>query len=425
MAMVLNEKYKNINPIHFYKSRAFRLFPVYYVGVFIAFFVSFGVIGDFFDHLSIGAKIYFIFQNFFIFGQDLSYLLCIKTTSFACANPVAMTINPPAWSLAVELGFYLIAPYILKSEKKTFIFVLLGCGYLLSINHIYFPLNSVDFFRPVDITAFNYYFYPSSFPFFGGGALAYHLSKRKSQPQYFAAILAIILLSFTQTIMPFWHLLFISMAVPVLFDYTAKNRLDRSIGELSYPAYILHFPVLLFLRPFTQSNPQYFGFISLRSWVAIVLCVIGRVLYLFIEKRVNKYRESEMFFGSQASFKSNFVCASIASLSLVYLVFPIAIVTYIYSHQKDTSTQYNLTPYNLTDGNWINGVGRTFPGFFIDNTLGNLDRYKIGKIIRFVNGDTRQIVRVEQSVKYLTVYVNGNLLDGKQVGFPNKIEIVE
>lgn len=163
MAMILNEKYKDITPVNFYKSRAFRLFPAYYVGTLIALFVSFGNVVDYYEHLSIGAKFYFIFQNVFIFGQDLPYLLCIKTTSFGCASPVGMTINPPAWSLAVELGFYLTAPYILKSEQKTFAFVLLGCGYLLSINKIHFPLDSVEYLRSVDISAFNYYFYPSSF----------------------------------------------------------------------------------------------------------------------------------------------------------------------------------------------------------------------------------------------------------------------
>lgn len=419
MAMVLNEKYKDISPIHFYKSRAFRIFPIYYVGVFIAIFVSFGAIGGFFDHLPIGAKIFFIIQNLFIFGQDLPYLLCIKTTSLACASPLEMTINIPSWSLAVELGFYLIAPYILKSEKKTFVFVLLGCGYLLSINFINFPLNSIDVFRSVDIYALNYYFYPSSFAFFGGGALAYHLSKRNSQSHYFAAILALFLFSFTNTVMPFWHLLFISLAIPVLFDYTAKNRLDRSIGELSYPAYILHYPILTFFKPFTNSHPQYFSLISLGSWVAIVSCVIGLLLYLYIEKRINKYRESKTFFGNLSASKNNFVRAAVASLIIIYLVFPIAAVAYICKYQKDIAT-----PFNHTDSNWINGVGRTIPGFFIDNTSENLEHLRVGATIRFVDGDIRQIVRVDQSSRYLTVHVNGDPLDGKQVGFPYRIEIM-
>lgn len=420
MAMVLNEKYKDINPIYFYKSRALRLFPAYYIGVFIAIIVSFTSINDFFNHLSIGAKLYFIFQNIFIFGQDLSYLLCIKSTSFSCAAGDSMSINPPAWSLAVELGFYLIAPYILKSEKKTFAFVVLGCIYLLSLNRIYLPVNSVDFFSPVDITALNYYFYPSSFSFFGGGALAYHLSKRKTQAHYYAAIFSIILFSFTHTIMPFWHLLFISMAIPVLFNYTAKNRLDRSIGELSYPAYILHFPILVFLRPFTQSHPLYFSFISLGSWVAIISCITGLLLYFYIEKTINVYRMSEKFFGSIAFAKNNFVSASTTSILVIYLIFPFTSVTYIYLHQKVTTH-----PVNFTDKNWIKGIGRISSIIKINNTLENINRYSVDKVIKFSNNDIRKIIKVETSEQFLNIHIDGNPLDGLQVGFPNKIEIVK
>jgi len=64
LAMVLNEKYKEKVAIYFYISRVLRLFPVYYVGVLLAIFVSYRAIGDFFDHLSIGAKLYFMIKIF-------------------------------------------------------------------------------------------------------------------------------------------------------------------------------------------------------------------------------------------------------------------------------------------------------------------------------------------------------------------------
>jgi len=323
MAMVLNEKYKETDPIHFYKSRIFRLFPVYYVGLLISLIVSFGVIADFFDRLSIGAKIFFLIQNLFIFGQDLSYLICVKTISNECANPIALTINPPAWSLAVELGFYLLAPFVLKSAKKTFMYVLFGCIYLVSINSLTFPLASLGFIRPVESYAFNYYLYASSFVFFGGGALAYHLYKEKVQVHYFAALGTILLLSFTQTIMPFWHLFFICLAIPPLFNYTAKNKLDRVIGELSYPAYILHFPILLFLRPYAAHLTERFSYISLGTIVAIVSCLFGLLLYFFLEKRIDNYRNSESFFHNKAVLlRQSHGKIAARSILIAYLFFP-------------------------------------------------------------------------------------------------------
>jgi peptidoglycan/LPS O-acetylase OafA/YrhL len=236
MAMVLNEKYKDISPIHFYKSRFFRLFPVYYVGLVLSLLVSFGVITSFFNQLSIGSKFFFIFQNLFIFGQDLSYSICPKTIINYCANAGSLTINPPAWSLAVELGFYLIAPFVLKSAKKTYFYILIGCIYSVSINTLVFPIQQIGYFRDLYLNTFIYYSYASSFIYFGGGALAYHLNKKMSDlriTNYVVTIATIILLSFTQTMIPFWQLFFFSLAIPVVFSYTSKNNIDRIIGELS------------------------------------------------------------------------------------------------------------------------------------------------------------------------------------------------
>lgn len=425
MAMVLNEKYKNIKPMSFYKSRALRLFPTYYIGLIIALLVSFDGISRFFENLSLGAKFFYIFQNFFIFGQDLSYLFCAKTASLQCASPVGMTINPPAWSLAVELGFYLVAPFILRSEKKTFAFILFGCGYLLLLNKIDFPLNFVDYFQSLNISAFNYYFYPSSFIFFGGGALAYHLSKKKIEPHYFAAVIALFALSFTKTIMPFWHLLFISMAIPVLFKYTKKNRLDRAIGELSYPAYILHFPVLLFLRPFTQMHPQYFNIINLGSWVAIVSCLIGLLIYLVVEKKINIYRESKNFLEDEKGEGDKKNIYPLVLL-LIFFSLPVAVIAYVYSPQTPWAPpQASSTSYNFTDKNWVNGIHRHMAGFFVTNSSQNMIQFQAGKQLKFSNGEAREIIRAEKSGPYLNIYITGDRLDGEKVGFPNKIEVIE
>ena len=427
MAMVLNEKYVNSKPFDFYKSRIFRLFPVYYVGLLLSLLVSFDVIAKFFGTLTISSKLFYIFQNIFIVGQDISYIICAKTVTFSCASPVSLTINPPAWSLAVELGFYLVAPFVLKSKKKTFAFVMAGAIYFIFINHLRFPLNFFDSFRAVDITGFSYYFYPSSFAFFGGGALAYHLGKSKSAPNYWAALLAIFLLSHAQSIMPSWHLLFISLAIPVLFNYTKNNRLDRVIGELSYPAYILHFPVLLFVRPFSQSHPEYFKVISLGTWVAIISIALGLLLYYTIETKVNSYRHSDKFFSeplpqgeSVMGMRRPFFLVAI-----LYLVVPFVVVVYLYAVQHTDAYRKTITPFNLTDVNWISGVGRTFSGYFVVNSPENRRRYSIGEKVKFSDGSVRKVVSIITSEQYMNIYLDGPPMDGNKVGYPHKIEIIK
>src|SRR5580692_4405555 len=67
MAMVLTEKYKTTPAVLFYKSRIFRLFPTYYIGLLLAVAVSHKAIFDSFGTLDLSGKLFFIFQNAFIF----------------------------------------------------------------------------------------------------------------------------------------------------------------------------------------------------------------------------------------------------------------------------------------------------------------------------------------------------------------------
>lgn len=418
MAMVLTEKYKTTPPVLFYKSRIFRLFPTYYIGLVLSVAVSHQAIFDFFRTLALPGKLFFIFQNAFIFGQDLSYLVCVKTIDGQCANPVALTLNPPAWSLAVELGFYLLAPFMVKSAKKTFIFVAIGCAYLLSINVLQFPLDPVPYLRSGDIYSFNYYFYPASFIFFGGGALAYHLSRPTAQPRYFVGVVALIVLSFSQTVMPFWHLLFFGMAIPVLFRYTATNRFDRQIGELSYPLYILHFPVLLFLRPLAGSNPEIFQHLNLGTAVAVVSAVLGLGIFFFVEKPINAFRTSASFMGEEAPKKRIGRKVPYAMIA-IYSALPLAVVGYVNASQIAPPP---TSAFDLTDANWDHGIARTVPGFFVTTTKENLKQFQVGRRVRFSDGEARTIMRADQSGKYLNIYVDGTPLRGDLVGFPNLIK---
>lgn len=417
MSMVLNEKYRDVNPILFYKSRVLRLFPVYYVGILISLVVSFDMIANFWASLSGNMKFFFVFQNLFVFGQDLSYLVT--------ATPVGFSINPPAWSLAVELGFYFVAPYIVKEPKRLFLFILFGSVYLMAITRLDFPIDAAGIFASTQLYHFNYYFYPSSFVFFGCGALTYHLSKGNLNVSYLTMLLLVFLLSFTKTEMPFWHLFFVCLAIPPLFKITSNNRVDRIIGELSYPAYILHFPILRLLMPFTKTHPQYFDFLTLGSSVAIIACALGLFLYFFAEKRINSYRHSKIFLRETGTLHKKSTQILATGLVAVYFIFPMASVVYIHASQSSSVRVHALTSYNLTDANWVNGVARDFAGFFVQNSRQHVDYFKPGKELRFANGDLRKINEAKEVGSYLNVFVEGAPLDGELVGFPHEIKVVE
>lgn len=419
MAMVLNEKYRDINPLKFYKSRALRLFPTYYVGLALAIAVSFGTIVANFQSLALWSKLYLIFQTVFIIGQDLSAMLCFDTVSGGCTAPLNMVLNPPAWSLAVELAFYLVAPFILKSVRRTFAFFMLGCAYLILVGGLKFPFSTDGLLNTVSVETFNYNYYPASIIFFGAGALAYHLS-RGAKPNYWLAVGALVALSFTKTVMPFWHILFIGLAIPVLFKYTASNKVDRFLGELSYPSYILHFPLVLLLRPYSDSNM--FGPVSLGTVVALLACGLGIIVYYLVDRPIDNYRHSKRFLSAPDVKQAPAPLWLSKAVLIPYLIFPVCVLSYMYVAQHTRPVD---VPYNLSDTNWLNGIGRKDASFFVAYTKPSRKAYAPGQFVRFENGEVRQVVGAVRKGEFLNIELSGDPLDGEAVGYPHKIKVLK
>ena len=83
------------------------------------------------------------------------------------------------------------------------------------------------------------------------------------------------------------------------------------------------------------------------------------------------------------------------------------------------------TPFAFTDTNWHNGISRHKAGFFILLNQTNIDAFKVGKKILFPNGQLRKITSVTQNNTYLNVFLDGDVLDEEQVGFPNKFRVLD
>ncbi|EOU7303958.1 acyltransferase family protein [Citrobacter freundii] len=324
MAMVLNEKYKDTPVVTFYKSRALRLYPTYFVGILLSLIISGGFYYDVFISLTDKSKLFFLFQNFFIFGQDAAYLVCSPMQSGDCQNPVSMTINPPAWSLSVELIFYIVAPFIVKSPKITFIYFATGVFYLLILNQLTYPI-SIDYLSIAKNTSFFYYWYPSSFVFFAMGAFGYQFSKGMVNNYYILAVASFIAASYTVTIMPLWQMAALGMAIPSLFAITKKNKLDRMIGEMSFPAYILHFPILTYFQRHADYLKGLFDYISIGSMVSICSCLLGMVLYMTMERKIDKFRHEELT-GEHAAVVSKVV--KYMAMPVIFIL-PFTVLAYI------------------------------------------------------------------------------------------------
>ena len=286
MSMVLNTKYKKVPVTKFYISRALRIFPIYYLGILLMFIVKQHQITDFFMGLNGPSRIYQFLSNIFIFGQELPYIYCFKDNLGVCAPAANMTINPPAWSLSVELGFYLIAPFIVRSSKYLISYLFIGILYTLSLNAITFPIPTNSFLSTGSLSSFNYIFYPASFMFFGIGALAYRLKNNLTTPKYIVTLIGLGTMTFLKLNMPFWEPIIFALALPSLFEYTKNSSLDKFIGDTSYPVYILHFPILIFIGGLEPS----LKYLSPGNLVAITSIVFAILCNFFIEKPINRVR---------------------------------------------------------------------------------------------------------------------------------------
>jgi peptidoglycan/LPS O-acetylase OafA/YrhL len=290
MAMVLNTKYQN-NTLRFYGNRFLRLWPTYIVVLILA--CVFTPVGSTILKLTadcgLMVKAYVWLSNIFILGTDSFWLLSLDNCHLhylpAFINPnsngSSLLVNQPAFSISMEMVFYLMAPFILKSIKKVWIYFGIGVVYFYYIE----LSNNVNLVT-------TYHLLPSSFVYFALGALAWHYSQIKNFELtdkkvllLFAGCLA---LTFVYTLFPMIIILTFTIMVPRLFELTKHSKIDRLIGELSYPLYIVHFPVLVYLWG-VGLKQQNLGIVCFG-----ITLVISIAIHFIIERPVDKWRQQSM-----------------------------------------------------------------------------------------------------------------------------------
>lgn len=144
-----------------------------------------------------------------------------------------------------------------------------------------------------------YRFFPSEIAVFMMGSLSYVLYQRLATtrvlstaawPVAFALVAAL----FTYRVLPWttwkpWpYLLAMALAAPFLFFLSKDSRLDRLLGDLSYPVYLVHALVIAGLRPFLS----WLGAAELNGMIAVFLstcCAWG--LLMLVTRPVEELRK--------------------------------------------------------------------------------------------------------------------------------------
>ena len=81
--------------------------------------------------------------------------------------------------------------------------------------------------------------------------------------------------------------------------------------------------------------------------------------------------------------------------------------------------------FDTTDVNWVKGLARKGAGFFVANNPANEKEILVGYVVRFADGQEREILRVDKNERYLYVTISGDTLDAQKVGFPNKVVVLK
>jgi peptidoglycan/LPS O-acetylase OafA/YrhL len=215
------------------------------------------------------------FQDWVMFfKQDLGRPLEFTSNFSESSYPLwRYLLLPQCWSVGIELCFYLIAPFVILRLSTKQVLVMIAASLAARVcAYQQFGLAH---------DPWTYRFFPFEITLFAFGILAGRLylgrmrfervsdfsarAEKKSGSVFYgsyAALLLIAMVLHSSTIAylqralaaevpngaefalilsyAFWILL-----IPALFALTRGSRLDRAIGELSYPVYLVHYTVIM------------------------------------------------------------------------------------------------------------------------------------------------------------------------------------
>jgi len=260
ISYVLTERGGYSNFSTFYLSRWLRLYPIYFVILCLTFLVYLAENSDFFNlyrNIPLAADIALVTVNSFLFGQDWIMFSGVENGSLTFMADFTKSdfqlwrglLVPQAWTLGVEMSFYLIAPFVLPRRRLTV--ALLLCSLSLRGILIYEGFGGHD--------PWTYRFFPNELAFFLIGSLVHQillpLYKKmlgaRIESLSCVATCILILCSVFYFVVPVSSVyktsvlfLFFILFLPLTFIFQNKNGLDRKIGDLSYPIYIGHFLVI-------------------------------------------------------------------------------------------------------------------------------------------------------------------------------------
>ena len=315
MALILKEKYVGTNGSYalFITNRFLRLYPIYWTVLLLTILYSVALVlyshgtnygrlssySDNFNNIHVGSLLFLIGTNLVIFLQDLVMFLGLDTatghlfftSNFQETDPRlhGFLLLPQAWTISIELGFYLIAPFLVRRKARTILVLIL----------VSFMLRATLARSGFENDPWSHRFFPSELAFFLLGIISYHLYVKLRRVEIRKVYLTLIwsgvlgvTVCFSLFPIPHKYEIYMCMffiSLPFVFLLTKKWKYDAYIGELSYPIYISHLLILSCMK--TLGLPKFLG-AGLTLTVLTVLFSI--LLNEFVAKRIEKRRQGRI-----------------------------------------------------------------------------------------------------------------------------------
>src|SRR3990167_1412159 len=306
ISYVLVERRAYASPWVFYANRYLRLYPIYLVvGLLTLLGCAMSLRPEFFEVYQQApwpAALWLFVSNLLIVGQDWLMFAGVKANQLVFAVDFKISdvplwkglLAPQAWTLGVELSFYLVAPFIVR--RLAWLWCLLVTSIALRAALIRQGLGMND--------PWDYRFFPTELALFMMGALT-HKVLRPLYARYlerdvlahlsWGALGVMLLAVVVYPYVPMDHLLKSALlfalllpCMPLLFVLQSSSKIDRTIGELSYPIYICHWLVIEVCTKLFAGRPKEGAFLA---------CVIGGsllcayVLNRWVGEPVERWRD--------------------------------------------------------------------------------------------------------------------------------------
>jgi len=314
MGIILEEKYKLSDYKLFISNRFLRLLPTYWMVVLCMIVTSivwfnfseqksslfFEKFNNHFSELSFSSVLVVIFSDIFLIFQDVFLFLGLssdghyefvkdfRTTNLSLS---VFSLVPQAWTIGMEIMFYLLVPFLVRLKSY----------FLIGLALTAFLFRLFMYHKGYDFDPWTYRFFPFEFMFFIFGLLAFRFYlylRNKSvssliQNLTYGFILSFILLyQFLPLNATFKYVSFVilfAFSLPVIFIKFKSNKIDRWIGEFSYPIYICHVFIIILVNVF-YSKYHFVSHHFLSLIILICTLIFSYFLIKFISGPIEKIR---------------------------------------------------------------------------------------------------------------------------------------